>query len=60
MFHNGVKATWESNKFFGSDVGPCDPQVKISLEILESFEHADLVSNGKGNDACIDEGVVKC
>jgi len=60
MFHKGVKATWESNKFFERDVGPCDPQVKISLEIFESFGHADFRSNGKGNDACTDKELVKC
>ncbi|AES80712.1 tyrosine kinase family protein [Medicago truncatula] len=54
-----LKSNLGINKFFGSDVGPCDPQVKISLEILESFGHAYFVSNGKGKDDCIDEGVVK-
>jgi len=48
MFHKGVKAIWESNQFFGSDVGPCDPQIKISFEIFESFGQADLCQMVKG------------
>jgi len=37
VFHKGVKANWETNHFCRRDVGPCDPQVTILLEIFEAF-----------------------
>ncbi|WJX82631.1 non-specific serine/threonine protein kinase [Trifolium repens] len=46
-----VNATWEPNNFCQSDVGPCDPQVMILLEIFEAFDPRFYLSI-KGNDAC--------
>ncbi|KAK2415327.1 receptor kinase TMK4 [Trifolium repens] len=46
-----VNATWESNNFCRSDVGPCDPQVMTLLEIFEAFEPIPIFTI-KGNDAC--------
>ncbi|CAJ2651489.1 unnamed protein product [Trifolium pratense] len=50
-FHKGVKATLEPNYFCRTDVGPCDSQVTILLEISEAFEDPSLLLI-KGNDAC--------
>ncbi|CAJ2673203.1 unnamed protein product [Trifolium pratense] len=51
VFHKGVKATLEPNNFCRSDVGPCDPQVMIVLEIFEAFDPYPPLSI-KGNNAC--------
>jgi Leucine-rich repeat (LRR) protein len=51
VFQKGVKATLEPNSFCPSDVGPCDPQIMILLEIFEAFDPYVRFSI-KGNDAC--------
>ncbi|CAJ2672413.1 unnamed protein product [Trifolium pratense] len=37
LFRKGVKATVEPNYICRSDVGPCDPQIMVFLEIFETF-----------------------
>ncbi|MCH87068.1 putative receptor protein kinase TMK1-like [Trifolium medium] len=66
VFHKGVKATLEPNYFCRSDVGPCDSQVMILLEISEAFERPGLLLI-KGNNACTgtdeqypNRGLIRC
>ncbi|XP_058742094.1 receptor-like kinase TMK4 [Vicia villosa] len=59
VFHKGVKATWKGNHFCRSDVGPCDPQDAILLEIFKALEYSVYPSN-KGNDFCSDEELFTC
>ncbi|PNY03175.1 receptor protein kinase TMK1-like protein [Trifolium pratense] len=51
VFHKGVKATWESNNFCRSDVGPCDPQVTILNKISEALGSPSFLST-EGNNVC--------
>ncbi|MCH81607.1 putative receptor protein kinase TMK1-like [Trifolium medium] len=52
-FHKGVKATFEPNYFCQSNVGPCDPQIMILLEIFEAFRSPYLFPPPiSGNNAC--------
>ncbi|AES80571.1 putative glycerophosphodiester phosphodiesterase, protein kinase RLK-Pelle-LRK10L-2 family [Medicago truncatula] len=62
VFHEGVNASWEGNKFCRNDVGPCDPQVTILLEILGAVGYPAFVSNSEGNknDACSGDEYLKC
>lgn len=59
MFHKRVKATWESNNFCRSNVGPCDPQVMVMLEIFAALGHPEF-STIKGNDVCTDGVFLRC
>lgn len=59
VFHKGVKATWESNNFCRSDVGPCDPQVMILLEIFQVVGYPVSLSSIR-NDACFDGVMIRC
>ncbi|RHN47254.1 putative non-specific serine/threonine protein kinase [Medicago truncatula] len=59
MFHKRVKATWESNNFCRSNVGPCDPQVMVMLEIFAALGHPEF-SRIKGNDVCTDGVFLRC
>ncbi|PNX82211.1 receptor protein kinase TMK1-like protein [Trifolium pratense] len=58
VFHKGVKANWEGNNFCRRDVGPCDPQVTILLEILDAFGYPGVLF-GKEKHAC-SEGLFRC
>jgi len=62
VFHEGVNASWEGNNFCRNDVGPCDPQVTILLEILGAVGYPSFVSNHEGNknDACLGDEYLKC
>ncbi|MCH88064.1 putative receptor protein kinase TMK1-like, partial [Trifolium medium] len=51
VFHKGVKATWETNNFCQSDVGLCDPQLMVLLQILEPLGSSYILSI-QGSDAC--------
>ncbi|WJX82633.1 non-specific serine/threonine protein kinase [Trifolium repens] len=54
VFQKGVKATLEPNSFCRSDVGPCDPQIMILLEIFEAFRSPFFSDQSPvtGNNAC--------
>ncbi|PNY14933.1 receptor protein kinase TMK1-like protein [Trifolium pratense] len=43
VFHKRVKATLRPNYFCRSDVGPCDPQIMILLEIFEGFRSPNIL-----------------
>ncbi|CAJ2651503.1 unnamed protein product [Trifolium pratense] len=58
VFHKRVKANWEGNNFCRRDVGPCDPQVTILLEILDAFGYPGVLF-GKEKHAC-SEGLFRC
>jgi len=61
MFDKHIKATWESNNFCRSDVGPCDPQVTIFLVIFESFGLSGNPLLLGGNDVCTNvTTIIKC
>jgi hypothetical protein len=62
VFHEGVNASWKGNYFCRNDVGPCDPQVTILLEILGAVGYPSFVSNYEGNknDACSGDEYLKC
>ncbi|XP_073222897.1 uncharacterized protein [Cicer arietinum] len=51
VFHEGVNATWKNNKFCRNDVGPCDPQTTIVLEIFAAFGYPFVLSEIR-NDVC--------
>jgi len=62
VFHEGVNASWEGNYFCRNDVGPCDPQVTILLEILGAVGYPSFVSNYEGNrnDPCSGDEYLNC
>ncbi|RHN46085.1 putative glycerophosphodiester phosphodiesterase, protein kinase RLK-Pelle-LRK10L-2 family [Medicago truncatula] len=61
MFDKHIKATWESNNFCRSDVGPSDPQVTIFFVIFESFGISGNPLLLGGNDVCTNvTTLIKC
>jgi len=60
VFHKDVKATWEANNFCRSNVGPCDPQVMVVLEIFAALGYPEFASMSNNNDICNNGVLITC